>query len=188
MNQSHLQFLASQEWARMLESELLPWVEAAGNLGDDVLEIGPGPGLTTDLLRRRVARVTAVEVDPNLGQALKVRLAGTNVDVIVADATQAGLPGGRFSAAACFSVLHHMTITEEQDRLFAEIHRVLRPGGIFVGQESLDLEMIRAGHADDTFNPVDPERLGERLNNVGFGPTESDVLGYHYRFVSRKPN
>jgi len=75
VNQGHLQFLASPEWARMLESELLPWVEAAGNLGDDVLEIGPGPGLTTDLLRRRVSRVTAVEVDPNLGQALKVRLA-----------------------------------------------------------------------------------------------------------------
>ena len=188
VNLGHLQFLASPEWARMLESELLPWVEAAGNLGDDVLEIGPGPGLTTDLLRRRVSRVTAVEVDPTLGQALKERLAGTNVDVIVADATQADLRGSGFSAAACFSVLHHMTTTEEQDRLFAEIHRVLRPGGIFVGQESLDLEMIRAGHADDTFNPVDPERLGERLSNVGFGPTEIDILGYHYRFVSRKPN
>jgi SAM-dependent methyltransferase len=188
MNQSHLQFLASQEWARMLECELLPWVEAAGNLGDDVLEIGPGPGLTTDLLRRRVAGLTAVEVDPDLGQALKERLAGTNVDVIVADATQAGLPDGRFSAAACFSVLHHMTTTEEQDRLFAEIHRVLVPGGIFVGQESLDLETIRAGHADDTFNPVGPESLDERLSQAGFGHTRTDVLGYHYRFISRKPS
>lgn len=188
MNQNHLQFLASPEWARMLESELLPWVEAAGNLGDDVLEIGPGPGLTTDLLRHRVPGLTAVEVDPNLGQALKERLAGTNVDVIVADVTQAGLPDRRFSAAACFSVLHHMTTTEEQDHLFAEIHRVLRSGGIFVGQESLDLEMIRAGHADDTFNPVDPESLGERLSNVGFGHTKTDVLGYHYRFISRKPS
>ena len=83
MNESHLLFLASPEWARMLEAELLPWIEAAGNLGDDVLEIGPGPGLTTDLLRQRVRRVTAVEIDPSLGEPLRDRLGGTNVDVIV---------------------------------------------------------------------------------------------------------
>ncbi len=127
----------------MLEAELLPWIEAAGDQGDDVLEIGPGPGLTTDLLRRRAHRVTAVEIDPSLGRPLRDRLAGTNVDVIIADATDAGLPGDRFSAAGCFSVLHHMPSPEDQDRLFCELHRVLRPGGIFVGQDSLDLESMR---------------------------------------------
>jgi SAM-dependent methyltransferase len=171
----------------MLQTELLPWVEAAGDLGDDVLEVGPGPGLTTDLLRQRVGQLTAVEVDPTLGEPLRARLAGTNVEVIITDATQTGLPAARFSAAACFSVLHHMASPEHQDRLFAELHRVLRPGAIFVGQESLDLEMIRAGHADDTFTPVDPDTLGERLSGVGFGPTVIDMAGFHYRFVTRKP-
>ncbi len=187
MNEGHLQYLASPEWARTLETELLPWVEAAGDLGEDVLEIGPGPGLTTDLLRQRVPRLTAVEVDPSLGSALAERLAGTNVEVIVADATEADLPAGRYTAAACFSVLHHMPSTEHQDRLFAELHRVLRPGGIFVGQESLDLEMIRDGHAGDTFNPVDPDDLAARLSAVGFGSTTTDVVGYHFRFISRVP-
>jgi hypothetical protein len=51
----------------------------------------------------------------------------------------------------------------------------------------LDLEMIRQGHAGDTFTPVDPERFGARLGAVGFGETTIDVLGYHFRFVSRKP-
>jgi SAM-dependent methyltransferase len=156
-------------------------------LGEEVLEIGPGPGITTDLLRRRARRITAVEVDPSLGEPLRQRLAGTNVEVIVADAAEAGLPEGHFSAAACFSVLHHMPSADQQDRLFAELHRVLRPGGIFVGQDSLDLEMIRLGHADDTFTPVDPEELGDRLAAVGFGETETDILGYHFRFLSRKP-
>jgi 16S rRNA A1518/A1519 N6-dimethyltransferase RsmA/KsgA/DIM1 with predicted DNA glycosylase/AP lyase activity len=68
MNESHLQFLASPEWGQMLEAELLPWIQAAGDLGDDVLEIGPGPGLTTDILRQRVRKVTAVEIDPSLGR------------------------------------------------------------------------------------------------------------------------
>jgi len=171
----------------MLETELLPWVEAAGDLGDDVLEIGPGPGLTTDLLRQRVGRLTAVEIDPTLGEPLRERLAGTNVDVIVADATHGTLPAGRFSAAACFSVLHHMDSADHQDRLFVELHRVLRPGGIFVGQESLDIDMIRAGHAGDTFNPVDPDALAGRLSAAGFGATKTDVAGFHFRFISRKP-
>lgn len=187
MNQSHLQYLASPEWARTLETELLPWIDAAGDLGDDVLEIGPGPGLTTDLLRSRVGRLTAVEVDPDLGRALVRRLAGTNVEVIVADATDAGLPSGRYSAAACFSVLHHMPSAEHQDRLFGELVRVLRPGGIFVGQESLDLDTVRAGHAGDTFQPIDPDALARRLTVAGFGPTVTDVAGYHFRFISHKP-
>ncbi len=186
VNKAHLEHLSSPEWARTLETELLPWVDAAGDLGDDVLEIGPGPGLTTDLLRQRVPRLTAVEVDPSLGHALRERLAGTNVDVIVADATEAGLPAERYTAAACFSVLHHMPSAKHQDRLFTELHRVLRPGGIFVGQESLNLEMIRTGHAGDTFNPVEPDDLARRLSAVGFGPTTTDVAGYHFRFVSGK--
>ena len=187
MNETHLQYLASPEWAETVERELLPWIESAGDLGDEVLEIGPGPGVTTDLLRRRVDTLTAVELDPLLGEALRERLAGTNVEVIVGDATEAGLAADRFSAAACFSVLHHMPTPVHQDRLFAELHRVVRPGGIFVGQDSLDLEMIRLGHADDTFTPVDPEHFGERLAAVGFGETTIDLLGYHFRFVSRKP-
>lgn len=182
-----MQYLASPDWARVLETELLPWVEAAGDLGDDVLEIGPGPGLTTDLLRQRAPRVTAVEVDPVLGQTLSKRLSGTNVEIILADATEAGLPSERYTAAACFSVLHHMPSAERQDRLFAELHRVLRPGGIFVGQESADLEMIRRGHAGDTFTPVQPDDLARRLCAAGFGPTTTDIAGYHYRFISHKP-
>lgn len=188
VNDSHLQYLSSPEWSKTLETDLLPWVEGAGPLGDHVLEIGPGLGLTTDLLRQRVARVTAVEIDPSLGLALQTRLAGTNVEVIVADATAAGLPANHYSAAACFSVLHHMASAEDQDRLFRELHRVLRPGAIFVGQESLDQEMIRAGHADDVFTAVDPEELSDRLAAVGFGPLTTDVLGYHFRFVTRKPD
>ena len=50
MNDAHLQFLASPEWAQMLETELLPWLLESADLGDDVLEVGPGPGLTTDQL------------------------------------------------------------------------------------------------------------------------------------------
>jgi SAM-dependent methyltransferase len=186
MNESHLQFLASPEWAQMLETDLLPWVLSVGDLGDDVLEIGPGPGLTTDLLRQRAAAVTAVEIDVDLAEALAERLAGTNVTVICADATDGGLPAHRFSAVTCFSMLHHVPSARRQDRLFAQIHRVLRPGGILVGVDAVDIPLLRDGHIDDTFVPVDPDTLGDRFEAAGLVEPSIERGDYQVRFVARK--
>ena len=171
----------------MLETDLLPWLVGVADLGDDVLEVGPGPGLTTDLLRARADRVTAVEVDGALAAALAERLSGSNVDVIHGDGTDTGLASGRFSAATSFAMLHHMPTPELQDRLFAELYRVLRPGGAFVGTDSRDLEAIRAGHVDDVFVPVDPATLGNRLEAVGFRGLMVDVGDYQIRFSASKP-
>ena len=187
MNRTHIEFLSSPRWAEMLEADLLPWVVSVGNLGDDVLEIGPGPGLTTDLLRQRAGHVTAVEVDPGLAGQLTDRLAGTNVTVIEGDATDTELPSNRFSAATCFSVLHHMPTPRDQDRLFAEVRRLLRPGGVFVGVDSRDLQPIRDGHVDDTFNPVPPDTLPRRQQAAGLAEVQLDEDEYQIRFVARKP-
>lgn len=187
MNNWHLEYLASNEGAAMLPDQLLPWVLSAGDLGDDVLEIGPGPGRTTDLLRERVARVTAIEVDSSLARQLADRLTGTNVDVIEGDGTDTRFDSGRFSSATSFSVLHHIPSVEDQDRLFVEIGRVLRRGGIFVGQDSLDTEMIRQGHADDIFNPLPVETLAARFEVAGLSNVRLDQDEFHVRFVARKP-
>jgi SAM-dependent methyltransferase len=170
----------------MLETDLLPWIEAAGELGDDVLEIGPGPGLTTDLLRTRVARVTAIEIDPKLANLLKQRLQGTNVEVVYGDAAESNLDSDRFSAATTFSVLHHIPLAADQNKLFAEIGRVLRPNGIYIGADSLDTESIRTGHQDDIFTPVDPDTLGQRLHRAGLAVTCIDRGDYQFRFVAQK--
>jgi SAM-dependent methyltransferase len=186
MNQGHLQFLSSPEWAQMLATDLLPWVAEVADLGDDVLEVGPGPGLTTDLLRQRTSRLTAVEVDADLAKALAARLSGTNVEVIHADATASGLASDRFSAVTCFSMLHHVPSSQIQDRLFAEVCRVLRPAGAFIGTDSVDDEALRQFHVDDVFVPVDPDTLGSRLEAVGFTNVGVEVAGYQVRFNATK--
>jgi SAM-dependent methyltransferase len=129
VNKAHLEFCASPEWARLVEDELLPWVLDGCELGDDLLEVGPGPGLTTDVLRRKAARVTAVELDLALAEALAARLAGSNVTVIAGDVTRLPFPAGRFSSAACLTMLHHIPSPALQDAALAELARVLRPGG-----------------------------------------------------------
>jgi len=187
MNQSHLQYLSSPEWAHTLAAELLPWIRSFGDLGDEVLEIGPGPGLTTDLLRSQVRSITAVEVDADLAENLAVRLAGTNVTVLHADAAQTKLPSSHFSAAVCFSALHHMPSQRHQDLVFGEVERMLRSGGMFLGVDSLDIDLIRQAHSDDTFVPVDPEALSARFARVGLIDTHVEKTETQFRFFARKP-
>ena len=166
---------------------MLPWLESVGELGDDVLEIGPGPGLTTDLLLTLTARITAVEVDAGLASQLARRLADSNVEVINASAERNGLAPDRFSAAACFAVLHHTETAAVQDRVFAELLRVLRPGGVLVGSEGYDNERTRRAHVGDQFVPVDPEGLPRRLGAIGFTEVGVEHGEYDFRFHARKP-
>jgi len=171
MNDGHMELLSSPHWGRYLETDLLPWALSCIDpdlASAELLEVGPGPGLMCDLLRRRVGRVVAVEIDPELAQALAVRLEGTNVEVICADGTKTDLARDQFTAAVCFTMLHHIPSPTLQDALFAEIQRVLRPGGKLVGVDSLDTPALRDFHADDTFVPIDIETLGARLETAGF--------------------
>lgn len=188
VNEFHLQMLSSPQWAEMLEHDLLPWIERVAELGDDVLEVGPGPGLTTDLLRRRVARVTAIELDDDLYARLAERLAGTNVDVVHCNAARTDLPDDRFSAAACFGVLHHIPSAEEQDAVFREISRVVRPGGWLLATDAhADDEGTRERHEDDIFVPLPVSTLPDRLHAAGFADVSIDDSSYEIRFTARKP-
>jgi SAM-dependent methyltransferase len=187
MNDAHLEVLASPEWARMLESDLLPWLVKAADLGDDVLEIGPGPGLTTELLRNLTSRLTAIEIDARLAADLAERMHGTNVEVVLGDAAATDLASDRFSAVTCFGMLHHVPSPELQDRVFAEVHRVLRESGSFVGTDSVDSESIRRFHDDDVFVPMDPDQLVHRLERIGFTEVGIEPGDYEFRFIARKP-
>ena len=90
------------------------------------------------MLRRQAARVTAVELDLTLAGPLAARLAGSNVTVVAGDATRLPFRAGRFSAAACLTMLHHIPSPELQDAALAELARVLRPGGVLAGSDGLD--------------------------------------------------
>jgi SAM-dependent methyltransferase len=175
VNEGHAQFCASAEWRAVLRDEILPAVIGTTDLGTDLLEVGPGYGATTDYLRDRVARVTAVEIHPELAAQLAARYAGTNVEVVEGDATALTFEAARFTAATSFFMLHHVPSAELQDRLFAEVARVLRPGGVFVAADSMASDGLRDFHHDDVYQPIDPAGLGDRLGAAGFVDAEVTV-------------
>src|SRR5437899_11263972 len=120
MNRGHRELCASKRWSTHIRETLVPWVVGDRSLGGSILEIGPGPGLTTDVLRSRTRRVTAVEADRGAARRLDRRLAGTNVTVVNADATAMPFRGGTFSAAIAMTMPHHVPTAEAQDAPLAE--------------------------------------------------------------------
>ncbi len=175
MNQGHLEFCASPQWRQMVEETILPEALRGVSLGDDVIEVGPGPGLTTDVLRAGVTQLTALEFDPDLAATLAMRLAGTNVEVLHGDATAMDLPSGHFTGAASFHMLHHIPTADAQDSVFAELARVLKPSGVLVAADGIENEATRQFHVDDIYNPIDPEALHHRLDRAGFASIEVRV-------------
>lgn len=139
------------------------------DLGDDVLEVGPGYGAATDVVSERAARLTAVEIDEELVGYLTDRFAAQpHVDIVRGDATALQFADQRFSGAICFTMLHHVPTAELQDRLFAEVGRVLRPGAAIVASDNLASAELASHHEDDTYNPIDPTTLPARLEAAGF--------------------
>ena len=191
MNLFHRWYCNSKGWANAMQQYVLPWALGSVDLGDHVLEIGPGPGVVTDWLRTRVPHVTSVEIDHALAESLTRRMDGTNVTVVEGDATAMQFPDASFSSAVCFTMLHHVPSPELQDKLLAEACRVLRPGGFLIGSDSTPSLMWNIYHLFDTRVPVDPDSFGGRLERAGF--VEVDVRrppggrsGFSFR--ARKPS
>jgi SAM-dependent methyltransferase len=187
MNENHRQLCASEGWGDYIRDELLPWVLGDRDLGADVLEIGPGPGLTTDLLRARTERLTAIEVDADAAAALARRLAGSNVSVLRADGTDMPFAPGRFSCGLAMTMLHHVPTAAGQDVLLAEACRVLEPGAWLMGVDAVDDEGFREFHVDDVCVPVDPGTLEPRLREAGFASIQVEERDGAFRFAARRP-
>ena len=68
-------------------------------------------------------------------------------------------------------MLHHVpTLELQQHLILPRRFRVLRPGGVLIGSDSLASNDLHHFHADDTYNPIEPAVLLVRLQSLGFRP------------------
>lgn len=187
MNRFHRWYCQSSQWKRKLDQTILPWALSGIELGDEVLEVGPGPGLTTDWLRLLSKQITCIETDFALARSLSRRMANSNVIVRCADATAMPFPDGVFSSVVCFTALHHVPSRILQNRLFTEVFRALKPGGIFAGTDSMQSRLVRLIHIRDTMVLVDPTQLPSRLESAGFSGATVEIGTGRFRFFAHRP-
>jgi ubiquinone/menaquinone biosynthesis C-methylase UbiE len=191
MNAFENWFCASGLWRYVTRRKWLPWLLEGTNLGDHVLEVGAGPGAATAELARRARRVTSLEYSHDFcvrlgakaGKASSTR-AG---NIVQGDASVLPFADRTFSGAIAVLVLHHLRSVDAQDRAFKEIHRVLRPGGIFVALEIHDGWLSRVSHIRSTFVPVTLEGARKRLSAAGFDDVSAESERGAIRLRATRP-
>jgi SAM-dependent methyltransferase len=130
--------------------------------------------------------LTVLELDEGYCERLRRKLAG--VTIVQGDATAMPFADARFSAVVCFTMLHHLPSLRAQDRMLAEVARVLRPGAPFAGTDSLGTgRLFRLLHIGDTLVPVAPEGLPDRLSAAGLADPAVSQGASSFRFRANKP-
>ena len=187
MNFAHNRLCAGKGWAEFVDGTLLPWGLEDVELGDRVLEIGPGFGATTRLLVGRTSSLTVLELDPRYCRKLQAEL-GDRVEVTRGDATQMPYRDEQFSTVLCFTMLHHIGSPPLQDRLLAEAARVLEPGGTFAGTDSVGGSLrFKLLHVGDTLTLIAPDSFPGRLTRAGLTEPTVDVRAGRMRFRAQRP-
>lgn len=176
MNALENWFCNSSLWRRATRKQLLPWFTAGADLGDHLLELGAGFGAATGEWKKRVARVTSLEYSSQSVKRLAKHWPGGNGGAVRGDAASLPFPDGTFSSVVAILMLHHLLTGEAQNRAFAEVRRVLRPGGVFLAFDMADSWMGRVVHIRSTFVAVNPAEAQTRLGAAGFARVRVDFF------------
>src|SRR5262249_45776837 len=107
--------------------------------------------------------------------------------VLQGDAAALPFSSASFSTVTAVLMLHHLRSPDLQARAFCEIHRVLRPGGVFVLFEILDSWFNRIIHYKSTFVPISPDSMAAQLNGLGFSQIILDRRNGAFRLHAIRP-
>ena len=144
----------------------------------EVLEIGCGTGTTAIAHAPFVGHIRATDLSPRMVEIAqdKAKAAGIdNVTFEVSSVDALDVPGASIDVVMAHSILH---LLEDKERTIAEIHTMLKPGGVFVtstpciGDMMLPLRLIvPVGRFLRLIPPVKVfpvAELKDSLENAGF--------------------
>ncbi len=157
------------------------FIESEGLLGGRgrVLEIGAGRGTLLSELRQR--GVDAIGIEPNPSLAIDAIRREPPLPVARMSGDRLGFADAMFDLVLSFDVFEHIA---DSDAHLSEVHRVLRPGGIYALQtpnkwtnsvfETIRWRSFTAWKQDHCALHSMAE-LDRRLRRHGFDPSFSDV-------------
>jgi SAM-dependent methyltransferase len=93
------------------------------------LDVGCGTGELARALAARCARVTGLDLSPNMVGQARLRSEGVdNVEYAVGDVMTTPFPTGAFDVVASVAVLHHLPL----EPVLVRLRDLLRPGGLLL--------------------------------------------------------
>ena len=114
--------------------------------GKVVLDIACGEGYGSAVLAGVAARVYGVDIAPDAIAHAKATYQRPNVEFLIGRCADIPLAEGAVDLVVSFETIEHHT---EHEAMFAEIRRVLRPGGLLIMSSPDKLEYTeRANHAN----------------------------------------
>ena len=111
------------------------------NLSDVVLELGCGTGTTALKLAPHVSRMVATDISGEMIAIAREKAAAQacrNAEFAVATPDHAERPDGSFDAVLAFNLWH---LVADRASALAQVHRLLKPGGLFVSKTPCLAEM-----------------------------------------------
>lgn len=134
---------------RLLDNPIKALTAAGIQPGQQVLEVGCGPGFFTIAAAKLVGDngcVHAIDVHPLAIKTIEEKLRKTdvtNVRVRLADAAETGLPSESIDLVFLFGVVQRLALS----LVLPELHRVLKPDGVLAAQTFArrSLERLTAG-------------------------------------------
>ncbi len=145
MQEAYRKDLSHLTWDEVYARQVLrarlvgDWMDALRlKTGDQVLDVGSGPGFVSFLLAERVGPTGLIyAVDPSAEalahlERLQKERGISNIKTLVADAAALELPGIHVNAALIAMVLHH---TDDPPGILRNVARLLDPGGLAVVAE-----------------------------------------------------
>lgn len=153
--------------------------------GERVLDVGSGPGLLLCDIAGAVGAgglAAGIDISPSMLAIARHRCAGmNNVELANGDATALLWPDGHFDRAVSTQVYEYVP---DLAMAFAELHRVLKPGGravvmatdadsiLFAPPDDTTAKRIREAWPRHCAHPFLPRELGRLLGEAGFDVTE----------------
>lgn len=127
---ANLTYPHTQEYMSYLDQVLL---DAIRDMPLDTLaEICCGQGEAVHLLNKRFRRAVAVDVSLSMLEAGVRKHESRTLSFVQGDATMLPLASDAFDAVAMLGGIHHVN---DREKLFAEVARILKPGGFFFWRE-----------------------------------------------------
>lgn len=147
-----------------------------------ILEIGCGSGYFTKELVKTGARITAIDISPDLIGSAKKSISAANVEFQVENAYATKFPSESFDGIVGCSVLHHL----EVDQALSEFKRLLKPGGFLTFSEP---NMLNPQIAVQKNIPWIKKRMGDSPSETAFfrWSLESRLSGMGFKEIKIEP-